>query len=612
MPRLSSPRSGDPPASAHAVLASVKLAHEQDVVLARQRARQVAQLLGFESHDQVRIAAAASEIAREGLQTAEAATLALCVDPDAELFLIQLQFAGSPRTDRPTADFQSREGIIAARRIMGHFAAVPAQERTILNFGRALPRGQKHRDGRALADLSKAVAESPPRNLYQEFQAQNKELLDALQDLRRNQTELAQVNQELEATNRGVLALYAELEEQALSLRRTSEQKTRFYSSISHEFRTPVTSILTLSRILLDRLDGDLTSEQERQVSLIHRCGQNLLEWVNDLLDLARVDAGRMELRPSEFTLRELMTGLRGIMRPLAVRDTVALVFEDRPEFDAVVMHSDEGKLSQILRNFISNALKFTEQGEVRVSADTSEAEGTIGFSVRDTGIGISLEDQERIFDEFFQVDSPLQRKAKGTGLGLPLSRRLAALLGGSIEVASTMGQGSLFRLLVPRAISQAPAATEPPRVTGTHAQVPAAAHGRPLVLIVDDDEPSRYLLRQALSKLPVEIHEVSDGFAALEVVEQLTPGVIFLDLGMPVLGGYEVLESLKLDPRTRDLPVVIYTAEDVDLDCNPRLKAHAFAVLHKPAAEDGLPLELIRSTLERARVIAPAEPRPS
>lgn len=605
MPRSSSPRSGELPATALVLLASVTLAHEQDVVLSRQRARQVAQLLGFDSQDQVRIAAAASEIAREGLQTGEQATLALLADPDEEMFLIQLQFPGQARHDRTTADFQVRDGVLAARRIMGHFAIVPAEEGTILNFGRALPKGRKPRDGRALAELSKTVASSPPRNLYQEFQAQNKELLDALQDLRRNQAELAQVNRELEATNRGVLALYAELEEQALSLRRTSEQKTRFYSSISHEFRTPVTSILTLCQILIDRLDGELTAEQERQVSLIRHCGRNLLEWVNDLLDLARVEAGRMELRLSEFTLRELMTGLRGVMRPLVPGEGVALVFEDHPEREDVLLHSDEGKLSQILRNFISNALKFTEKGEVRVSVDTSAPDGTICFSVRDTGIGIAAEDQERIFDEFVQVDGPLQRKAKGTGLGLPLSRRLASLLGGAIRVTSTPGEGSLFQLIVPRTLEAA--AAGPRETIEPEPRTSPATDVRALVLIVDDDEASRYLLRQALSKLPVEIREAPDGFAALDLAEQLVPRAIFLDLGMPVLGGYEVLESLKLEPRTRDIPVMIYTSEEI-ADTDPRLKEHAFAVLHKPADEEGLPVHQIREALERARVIEPEE----
>ncbi len=454
--------------------------------------------------------------------------------------------------------------------------------------------------------MAQIVSRAPPRDLYQEFQSQNSELVEALADLRRSQAELAQVNRELEETNRGVLALYAELEEQARSLSRTNEQKTRFYSGVSHEFRTPITSILSLSQILLDRLDGELTVEQERQISLIRRCGQNLLEWVNDRLDLARVDAGRIDLRLSEFSLHDLMTGLRGIMRPLVTSDHVALVFEDAPGLAGVSLYSDEGKLAQVLRNFISNALKFTERGEVRLAAEIAPScDDSVCFQVSDTGIGIAAGDIDRIFDEFVQVENALQRQARGTGLGLPLSRRLAGLLGGTISVSSAVGEGSTFQLVVPRRLSprgedgdvKSPAARADSRQSGD-------LNGRPLILIVDDDEASRYLLQQVLASFPVSVQNAADGYEALKLAEDLAPQLVFLDLGLPGLSGFEVLESLKHASATREIPVVIYTSQDVDVENDSRLKGQVLAVLYKPSGEEGPPVERIRDALERSRVI--------
>jgi signal transduction histidine kinase len=203
---------------------------------------------------------------------------------------------------------------------------------------------------------------------------------------------------------------------------------------MSHEFRTPLNSILALTGILLDRIDGDLTSEQELQVSLVRTAAQDLYELVNDLLDLAKVEAGKVVVRPAEFEVANLFGALRGMLRPLLVSDSVALVFEDPAGIPP--LDTDEGKVSQILRNFLSNALKFTERGEIRVSATFDEAAGTAIFRVADTGIGIAPEDQERIFLEFSQVEHALQKKVKGTGLGLPLSRRLAQLLGGDVARA--------------------------------------------------------------------------------------------------------------------------------------------------------------------------------
>lgn len=258
--------------------------------------------------------------------------------------------------------------------------------------------------------------------------------------------EIERLTIELQETNRGVLALYAELDDRARDLRQASETKSRFLSEISHELRTPLTSVLNLTRILLDRTDGPLTSEQEHQITLIRRSVHGLTELVNDLLDVAKIEAGKVELRPTWVAVPDLFAALRGMCRPLITNDAVALVFEEVSDLPSVF--TDEARLSQVLRNFLSNAIKFTESGEIRVRA-MADCD-VVRFEVSDTGIGIAAADQARIFDEFTQIDGPIQRRVAGTGLGLPLTRRLAALLGGRVELASALGVGSTFSVAIP------------------------------------------------------------------------------------------------------------------------------------------------------------------
>jgi signal transduction histidine kinase len=266
-------------------------------------------------------------------------------------------------------------------------------------------------------------------------------------ELAARQAEIERLGAELDETNRGVMALYAELDDRAEDLKRVSEIKSRFLSEISHELRTPLTSVLNVTRLLLDRVDGPLGAEQEYQVTLIRNAVEGVTEMVNDLLDLAKIEAGKTVLRPAPFEATELFAGLRGMFRPLLTTDAVRLVF-DEPA-GVPVLCTDEARLSQILRNFISNAIKFTERGEIRVSA-TSREDGMVAFSVCDTGIGIAPEDREKIFQDYTQVDGPRQRLVRGTGLGLPLTRKLARLLGGDVELVSTLGSGSTFTVVVP------------------------------------------------------------------------------------------------------------------------------------------------------------------
>ena len=266
------------------------------------------------------------------------------------------------------------------------------------------------------------------------------------EEVRRLTGEVAALNAELSETNKGVVALYAELDDQAEQLRQASELKSRFLSYMSHEFRTPLGSIRSLARILLDRMDGPLTVEQEKQVRFIQGSATELTEMVSDLLDLAKIEAGRVTISPEWFEMVDLFAALRGMFKPILDSDSVSLVMEEPVSVPRV--YTDDKKLSQILRNFISNALKFTPQGEVHVTAHSDGR--TVTFSVADTGIGIAPEHHAAIFEDFVQVDSPIQKRLRGTGLGLSLCKRLAGLLGGDVAVRSELGKGSTFSVTIP------------------------------------------------------------------------------------------------------------------------------------------------------------------
>ena len=261
---------------------------------------------------------------------------------------------------------------------------------------------------------------------------------------------------ELDETNRGVVALYAELDTQAQQLQRATDLKSRFLAYMSHEFRTPISAMRSLSRLLLDRVDGPLTPEQEKQVRFIESTAEEFADMVNDLLDLAKVEAGRVDISPAWFEMVDLFAALRGMFRPVLTNPDVSLVFQEPQRSSR--LYTDNKMLSQILRNFISNALKFTVKGEVSVSAQEG-ADGTITFAVTDSGIGIATEFHGAIFRDFTQVDSPIQKRLRGTGLGLSLSRQFAELLGGTVALRSELGVGSTFSVTIPLRLPSAAAA---------------------------------------------------------------------------------------------------------------------------------------------------------
>jgi signal transduction histidine kinase len=542
---------------------------EGDVVAVRQRARRVAELLGFERQEQTRIATAVSEVARNAFGYAGGGRAEFAIEPaDPQVFAIRISDKGKGIPNlQEILDGQYRSqngmglGLTGARRLMDRFRIETAPDKgTIVELEQIIPKRVGQITQKKLSDVGATLKRDSAADPLQVLRDQNRELLQSLEEIRRRDEESKQLNQELGDTNRGVVALYAELDERAEQLRKASELKSRFLSHMSHEFRTPLNSVLALSRLLLDRIDGDLTTEQERQIGYIRRSAESLLELVNDLLDLSKVEAGKVDVKSTRFTVPALFGGLRGALRPLLSSSAVELIFDagdDIPE-----MLTDEAKVAQILRNLISNALKFTEKGEVRVTARHEPDRRLVIFRVRDTGIGIANNDLDRIFEEFSQVDSAVQRKVKGSGLGLPLSRSFAELIGGTIQAESVPGQGSVFTLTIPARF-------------GAEQTAPSVVDdlSRKRVLIIDDDETFRYVLKQIIRNEPrYEVLEARDGGDGLRQARTENPDVIVLDLQMPNVDGFTVLQELNADKRTSVIPLIVSTSLAVDAELKAKL----------------------------------------
>lgn len=430
----------------------------QDVVMVRQRARQLSGLLGFGQQEQVRIATAVSEVARCACRHVYGGRAVFELEQAGRRreLVVTIRDNGGPARVAPQhgaepdqAGIQFDTAIITARRLMdGCEVSYQADHAMTVSMRKGLQANQPV-DATHLAEMGAQLAASPVANTFSEVQQQNQELASALAELRERQDDLLALTRELEDTNRGVVALYAEIEEKAERIRKADEMKSRFLSNTSHELRTPLSSIRALAQLLLDRMDGELSVEQERQIKFIASAANDLSNLVNDLLDLAKIEAGKVQISVAPIDIGNLFSALKGMLRPLAQNPNVELHFVV-PETPVSFM-SDESKVAQILRNFVSNALKFTEAGQVVVRLAPHADPDSICFDVSDTGIGINPDHLNLIFEEFSQIEHPLQRGAKGTGLGLPLCRQLAALLGGHVDVRSAPGAGSTFTLTLPR-----------------------------------------------------------------------------------------------------------------------------------------------------------------
>lgn len=346
--------------------------------------------------------------------------------------------------------------------------------------------------------------------------------------------------------------LLEELQRKNAELERASRFKSEFLAGMSHEFRTPLNSILGFSEVLQDQAFGPLNERQARYVDHILTSGQHLLALINDLLDLSKIEAGKLALCSEEFPLSEALESIRTIVSPMAAKKGIMMGLQVDEGLSTI--SADPVRFKQIMYNLLSNAIKFTpEGGIVRISA--VESLGHLLISVSDTGIGIAPEDQERIFGEFQQVGSSPLKRGEGTGLGLTLTKRLVELHGGRIWVESAVGKGSTFTFTLPLGgLAKDQAIARPqPLVSGSP----------PLVLVVEDDPQAAELLGVALTSRGYEVAHASDGDGAIEKAKALKPSIIVLDILLPGKDGWEVLRELKAIPETHAIPVVIVSVLD-------------------------------------------------
>ncbi len=580
----------------------LRLRNERHVVQARQRARDIAGLLGFDHQEQTRLATATSELARNAFRYATGGTIEFLVQDDTpQLFLISVTDSGPGISNLDQilrGQYISKtglgNGILGTKRLMEHFRIVSSSAGTCAEAGKSLPLSMPRVGTNQIKQLLSKLSASNNTDPFEEIERQNQELLKALSELREQQEILSALNQKLEDTNRGVVALYAELDQRATDLRRISDLKTSFISNLSHEFRTPLNSISSLSRMLLNRADGDLGPEQEKQVTYIQRSASDLAELVNDLLDLAKVEAGKVEVKPKSFTVEGLFSALRGMLRPLLVGNSLDLIFESDPALQS--LYTDEGKISQILRNLIANALKFTQQGQVRVTAK-AESGDQIVFRVFDTGIGIASCDLKRIFDEFAQVDGEIQRRVQGTGLGLPLSRRLAELLGGTLEVESEPLVGSTFIARLPMYLGK-PQNHQQERLLNVQASGNIQAAGSspatgPTILFIEDNQETIFVHETSLRKCNYRLVFVGTLEDARAALEQETPALVVLDR---LIEQQDCLFYIaEMQSRGFAGPVLVVSVLD---EPKPAMDAGATAFLAKPIAHFTL-LNMIRELVD-------------
>jgi signal transduction histidine kinase/HAMP domain-containing protein/ActR/RegA family two-component response regulator len=469
-----------------------------------------------------------------------------------------------------------------------------------------------------LANSRTEVLLSESQHLTHELQARSEQLQHQQEELKRSNTELeekaallASRNRDIEVKNSEIEQARQELEERARQLTVASRYKSEFLANMSHELRTPLNSALLLAKLLGDNLEGNLTPQQVGLVKTIHSAGSDLLQLINDVLDLAKVEAGHMELMPQDVELLELAEHIESLYQPLAADEGLDFSVDLSPEAPES-LETDKNRLEQVLRNLLANAVKFTEEGEVRLhirraepeeierTALKSQTSGCLAFAVHDTGIGIPQDKLSLIFEAFQQVDGTVVRKYGGTGLGLSISRELTSLLGGELHVTSEPGQGSTFTLFLPvvpdsssgpavlEAAPYEPALSELARVTEDDEQVDEPQgflrfHGE-RVLIVDDDRRGIFALTTVLEQHGLRVLHADNGMVGLQTLQEHEDiRAVLMDLMMPELDGTSAISTIRSIPRYQDLPIITVTAKAMKGDREASMASGANDYVTKP-----------------------------
>ncbi|REF00070.1 HAMP domain-containing protein [Thermomonospora umbrina] len=504
---------------------------------------------------------------------------------------------------------------------------------------------------------------SESQRLAQELQERSDELQRQQAELRRSNAELedkaallAKQNRAIEIQNFQIEQARRTLEDRAEQLAMSSQYKTEFLANMSHELRTPLNSLLVLAKLLSENPDGNLTAKQVEFARTILDSGTDLLQLINDILDLSKVEAGKMEVHPQPLPVATLVDYVDATFRPMAVDKGLEFGIEVSPDVPGL-LYADEQRLQQVLRNLLSNAVKFTSEGRVRLSIAPAgdvefgspslrDAPLVIGFEVGDTGIGISEDKLQVIFEAFQQADGTTSRRYGGTGLGLSISRNIARLLGGEIHASSEVGEGSRFTLYLPAQYQQSDALEPPvetaPEVARPVTRRPAAAEAPPAVssersageappssagalsagfleepptehldavlsgrkvMIVDDDVRNVFALTSMLEGYGMEVLYADDGQAGIDLLQRNPDmSLVLMDVMMPGLDGWATTEAIRGMPQFTDLPIIVITAKVMKGDREKSLASGASDYVAKPVDPDHL-LDVMRTWLQRAAV---------
>ncbi len=463
------------------------------------------------------------------------------------------------------------------------------------------------------------------QRLAHELREQSAELLRTNNELEEKAALLSEQNRNIEIKNREIEMARLRLEEKAQQLASASQYKSEFLANMSHELRTPLNSVLLLARLLSDNPEGNLTTKQIDFARTIHNAGSDLLALIEDILDLSKIEAGRMDIEPAQVPFIEVREFVEAAFRPQADEKKLRLTVTVAPELAQGSVTTDAQRMQQILRNLLSNAIKFTASGSVGLEISPApadvrfdnvtlrQARQVIAFSIRDTGIGIPDEKLGLIFEAFHQADGTTSRRYGGTGLGLSISRELARLLGGTIAVESSVGQGSVFTLYLPDVIdsdlpvgpflaqSSTPAATVPEKRQTVAAQRLDGAS----VLIVDDDVRNVFALTSALELHGMTVLYADNGTDGVRLLaDHPDVDIVLMDAMMPNQDGYQTTQEIRRNPRFTGLPVVFLTAKAMPTDREAALEAGASDYISKPVDLDEL-LELMATWTQRKGTIA-------
>ena len=438
--------------------------------------------------------------------------------------------------------------------------------------------------------LSNLMAGEETRKLAEALQSKNQELEAQAEELQAQAEELEAQSEELQQTSDELQQRSEELQEQNVELETQRNQveeanrlKSEFLSNMSHELRTPLNSVMALSRVLIMQTKEKLSDEEANYLEIIERNGKQLLALINDILDLSKIEAGRMDVSPKFFSIKSTIETIAESLEPLAEGKGIELT-PQIPEYLPRI-ESDESRIHQILQNIIGNGVKFTNKGGVTVSASSDTEK--IYIKVKDTGIGISNKDLPYIFEEFRQVDGSSSRPFEGTGLGLTIAYKAAKMLGGDIFVESTPGKGSTFKITLPIkwegiAAVYEPITERPPSET--------IGEGQKTILIVDDEPNVVAMISKYLTGEGYNTLTATSGRKALELAETHRPFAITLDVIMPEMDGWEVLQNLKKNPVTADIPVIIASVSD---DRDTGFALGAVGSITKPFTRDALIIEI-------------------